>query len=110
MSAMLWLPADHRQRSPPHIPLYGTAVLAAAAFGRGGTVVGADWTVGSAIGSSAEREARSAGAAARAAAATAGEIRAGLEGKPRSNSVTRPGGRVPESWRGPASRTGGTDH
>ena len=48
--------ADHQQ-SPPKNPVYGLA----AGFGRGGTVVGVGWTVGSAIGSSAKREMGSAG-------------------------------------------------
>ena len=51
--------ADHQQ-SPPKNPVYGLAV----GFGRGGTVVGVGWTVGSAISSSAKREAGAAGAAA----------------------------------------------
>ena len=68
------------QQSVPKVPLIGLA----AGLGRGGTVVGVGWTVGSAIGTSAEREARSAGAAARAVGATAGwtsaRLRAELEG------------------------------
>ena len=88
-----------RMRSPAKNPVYGLVV----GFGRRGTVVGFGWTVGSAIGSSAEREAGSAGAAA---GWTSARLRAGLEGEPCSDSVSRPGGRAAELWRVPPSETG----
>ena len=79
------------QQSVPKNPLFLAQCL-----GRGCSVAGAGWTVGSAIGTSAERETRSAGAAARAESGDCGVDKCSLASWAGGRAVL---GQRLETWR-----------